>query len=322
MDERYNFHAIERKWRQEWEEHQEPFAQVDKLDMSGLRRLWAGDVARRYRKMRYGRDNQLSIDVGPVVFLDPEDVVTPDYAIEMYGADATRLYLMFAAPLRREVKWDISGVEGAYKFINRVWDLGAALSHTLNGEVKTQVGEVVLQLNDAEERNLWRCVQKTLRYVSEQLERGIKYNTAISAIMMLVKSLEGYWRKRARENTASLNAALITRAYDLLLCMLAPIIPYVAEELWLNSGHHKSVHDTPWPQSDETALQEAAVNVVVEIDGKLCQVLRLPANSDGNMIQQVALRDGKVKARLTGRRIQRVIIRPRLINFVTEAESD
>jgi len=325
MEERYNFHAIERKWRQRWEVDNQLFPQDGRLDMSGLRRLWAMDVAQRYRKMRYGGAMAaLSSDesrwVGPVVFRSSHDVVDPDYAVEMYGADATRLYLMFAAPLRREVKWDTSGVEGAYKFLNRIWDLGVRLRSILSEFQKAVAGEIsgMPRTDNEGELGVWQCAQRTLHRVTEQLERGEKYNTAISGIMVMVHGLEEYVRTRTL-GSGQINVDLVMALYKLLLCLLAPFVPCVAEELWISLGYGESVHAAYWPEYDAASAAEEPVNVVVQVNGRLCQVLQLPAGIDEAAMKEAAQSDEKVRARLAGKRIERVVVvKPKLVNFVVD----
>jgi len=220
------------------------------------------------------------------------NVVNPDDVINAHGADAFRLYEMFMGPLEAVKPWSTRSIEGVDRFLNRIWRLvvgGEQLSSTLQ-EVPVE-GELKRQLH------------ATIKAVTEDLE-GLRFNTAISAMMILLNALEGQaTRPRAAVNT--------------LVLLLSPFAPHIAEELWARLGHSNSLAHEPWPTHDPSALEQAEIPIVVQVNGKMRGRMTVPAAVSEAQLKELALADRQVKKFIDGQSIKQWIIVPkRLINIV------
>ena len=237
------------------------------------------------------------------------NVVDPNDIIERYGADTARLFILFAAPPERDLEWSDAGVEGAYRFINRVWRLVSDLAPSLAGVEPARSGAGL----GSAERALRREVHTALQRVTEDIGRRMQFNTAISAVMELVNAINDY-REQAGEGG---NLAVLREALEMTVTMLAPFTPHVAEELWQMLGGMDSVHRQPWPAVDREALAVAEVEVVVQVNGKVRDRLRVPVDADAAFLQERALALPKVQERLAGKTPEKVIAIPgRLVNIV------
>jgi len=218
------------------------------------------------------------------------NVVAPDEYVGRYGTDTLRLFMMFMGPWTMGNDWDSSGIEGTWRFLQRVWGLGLT--------DRTSAGDRAPELD--------RMVQRTIKKVTEDLE-AYHFNTAIAAMMEL--------------STAAFHARGPSRddATDALVLLLAPFAPHITEELWQRRGGTDSVHRQSWPSYDASAATEATVTVVAQVDGKLRDRLELPARLGEAALQQAALASPKVAQAIGGKRIDRVIVvADRLVNIVTE----
>jgi len=236
------------------------------------------------------------------------NVVSPEDIIARYGADTARLFILFAAPPERDLEWSDAGVEGCHRFLNRVWRLVNSLLPALG-----PAGRAAAPENPAD-RELWRLVHGTVKRVTEDIEERFNFNTAISAVMELVN---GLYRYRDDVAPAEQDPALLRVAAETLVLLLAPFAPHLAEELWHRLGHGQSVHRQPWPEYDPRALVAEEVEVVVQINGKVRDRLRLPAGLDGEKAREFALAQGKVQQWLAGKQVLKVVWVPdKLINLV------
>ncbi|MDY0300748.1 MAG: leucine--tRNA ligase [Trichlorobacter sp.] len=234
------------------------------------------------------------------------NVVDPDALIKKYGADTARLFSLFAAPPEKDLDWNEQGVEGCYRFINRVWKL----VHEHLQDVTT-AGNIDPASLDAEERNLRRSVHKTLKKVTEDINDRFHFNTAIAAVMELLNSLQS-----ARLATPQAKE-LLKEALELTVLMLSPFIPHVAEELWQRLGKKTQLADCPWPAWDAEAIIDEEILVVVQVNGKLRSRLSVAANEDGEKIKQLAMADEKILAFTEGKEIRKVVYVPgKLVNIV------
>jgi leucyl-tRNA synthetase len=242
------------------------------------------------------------------------NVVDPDDMIRRFGADATRLFTLFAAPPERDLEWTESGVEGASRFLNRLWRFVS----THGAEIKG-AGPVPAVLSEAG-RALRRATHETIGRVTSDVERDFHFNTAISAIMELVNALHDFERASLDRVAGDERGALLAEAVGVTLRLLAPVAPHFAEELWHGLGHGESLFTEPWPAPDEAALRREQVTVVVQVDGKVRSRLTVDVAAPEQAVREQALAEDKIRPWLDGREVAKVVVVPgRLVNIVTRA---
>ncbi|MDA8146433.1 MAG: leucine--tRNA ligase [Thermaerobacter sp.] len=225
------------------------------------------------------------------------NVVSPEEIVARHGADTARLFILFAAPPEKDLEWSDRAVEGAARFLQRVWRLVQGMKDRPSASTG---GEELL-----------RTAHRTVRRVSEDMER-FSFNTAVAAIMELVNAAYAY-----REAGGD-RAPAVDRALELLTLLLAPFVPHLAEELWEALGHEESVHLAAWPAYDPDLVREATVEVAVQVDGKLRDRLQLPPGLHTQEMERRALASEKVRHALGGKPVRRVVAVPdRLVNIVT-----
>lgn len=235
------------------------------------------------------------------------NVISPEEIIGQYGADTARLFILFASPPERDLEWSDQGVEGCYRFLNRVWRLVQDYRHYFNGEP----AEIKPDSFNPIDKELYYKVHATIKKVSEDIEERFNFNTAISAIMELCNQLNSY------RETPNKNAALIKLAIKNLLILLSPFSPHICEELWEMTGHTESVHHQPWPQYDPQALILDEVEMVIQISGKVKERIKVPLNTSREDLEQIALNNNKIMALTEDRKIIKIIVVPnKLINIV------
>jgi len=234
------------------------------------------------------------------------NVVDPDALIRKYGADTARLFSLFAAPPEKDLDWSDQGVDGSFRFLNRVWKL---VHDKL--QVAGTAGRIDLSALTAEERTLRRSVHKTIRKVTEDLEERFHFNTAIAAVMELLNTLQ------STELSTPQYGAVMKEALDTMVLLLAPFVPHMSEELWQRLGHTGLLSSTPWPDYDRTAVVDEEVLVVVQVNGKLRSKITLPAGTGEEELKAKALADEKVQPFLEGVQVRKVICVPgKLVNIV------
>ena len=233
------------------------------------------------------------------------NVVSPDEILEKYGADTARLFILFAAPPDRELDWTDEGVEGSYRFLNRVWRL--VYDFQKNGLEDN--GEVVVKSDD--DRKLNYTLNATIKKVTEDVGGRFSFNTAISSIMELVNEMYRY--KEIKE----INKPLLTKAVNDLILVLSPFTPHICEEMWADLGHETAVCDTDWPEFDEGALVQDTVEIIVQFNGKLKAKMNVAADISREEMQEQVENDDTVKSLLEGKNVVKVIAMPgKLVNFV------
>lgn len=233
------------------------------------------------------------------------NVVSPDEIIEQYGADTGRLFILFAAPPDRDLEWSDSGVEGSYRFLNRVWRVVGEHKHIF--EDRPQAEPDV----DKESKALNRTLHYTIKKVTEDVGTRYNFNTAISAIMELVNAVQSYPQTADRGTLAD--------AIEHIVLLLAPFTPHIAEELWQQIGHRDSVHEQAWPTFDEAALALDEVELAVQVNGKVRDKLTVPVGADNKEVEEMALARSKVQQQLNGKTVHKVIVVPKkLVNIVAK----
>lgn len=237
------------------------------------------------------------------------NVVSPDEIVAKYGADTARLFILFAAPPERDLDWNDTAVEGAYKFLNRVWRAVDELKPFMSDE------KVVSASLNAEEKKLRFAVNASIKKVTEDFER-FSFNTAISSIMEMVNELYRYKDATAPE---SYSKPLIGEALRSLIVLLSPIVPHITQEMWESIGNNTALFDTPWPSFDESALVVSEVEIVVQINGKIRDKMTVSVDLGREQMEEIAKTSDKVKALIGDKQIVKVIAVPKkLINIVVK----
>ncbi|MBM5811546.1 MAG: leucine--tRNA ligase [Gammaproteobacteria bacterium] len=231
--------------------------------------------------------------------------VDPQALVDRYGADTARLFMMFAAPPEQTLEWSDEGVEGAFRFVKRLWKIVHA--HVQGGPAGAPDPAAL----DAAQRSLRRQVHQTLVKVGDDIGRRRTFNTAIAAIMELLNALT-----RA-EDAAPQGRALLQEALELVVLMLSPFVPHVAHALWRELGHARAVVDEPWPEPDSAALAQDTVEIVVQVNGRLRARVPVPTGADETAARAAALADAAVARHVAGQPIRKFVYVPgKLVNVV------
>jgi leucyl-tRNA synthetase len=241
------------------------------------------------------------------------NIIDPEDLISRYGADTARLFTLFAAPPEKDLEWSEQGVEGAYRFLSRLWrlifqqrELWAAGAPSSNG-----AGELAPELRD-----LRRAIHRTIKKVSEDIEGRFHFNTAIAAIMELVNALSV---SAQRGDESSAGAEVRKQGLETVILLLAPFVPHVTSELWQQIGHKERLNQLPWPSYSKEAIEEEKLLIVVQINGKVRGKITVPADVTQERIETDALSDPRVANLLDGKKVLRVVYVPRrLVNIVLE----
>jgi leucyl-tRNA synthetase len=266
---------------------------------------------------------------GAVMSKSKGNVVDPDDMIEKFGADALRLYVMFVAPPEKEVEWSDAGLEGAFRFLNRVWRIAAHLTPALRG-----AGSPDGQALDDDERALRRKAHSTIRRVTRDIDPRMHLNTAVSALMELVNEIYAFAEGRGvrpagRDDEAPAaiarpeTAAVLGEAIEALVLMLSPFTPHLSEELWEALGHAGGVVAAGWPPFDEAVARDEMIEIPVQVNGKVRARILLPPDSDETEMEAAALAAAPVRPYLQGAEVVKVVVaRGRLVNVVVKARKD
>uniref|UniRef100_A0A7V5CS05 Leucine--tRNA ligase n=1 Tax=Acidobacterium capsulatum TaxID=33075 RepID=A0A7V5CS05_9BACT len=236
------------------------------------------------------------------------NVVSPEDMIARYGADATRMYALFAAPPDRDLDWQEDGVAGVSRFLSRVYRL--AMRHS--ERAKQASGAV--EANSATEQALLRKLHQTIRKITEDFGGRWHFNTCIAAIMELVNSATG---AEAAIQNGEVSDAVLRELLRNLVLLLAPFAPYLAFELWDQLGEQANLLRAPWPKFDEALAREDEIEIPVQINGKLRSVIRVAAEAAQDTLRDTAMADEKVAAAIEGKQVVKVIVVPaKLVNLV------
>ncbi len=239
------------------------------------------------------------------------NVVSPEEIIEKYGADTARLFILFASPPEKDLEWSDQGVEGCYRFINRVWRIIDEFLPFIK-----DAGEIDKSSLTAQDKELRYVINYTIKKVTDDISERFNFNTAISAIMELINALYGYKEKVKDEDK---NKAVLKEAIDSLVVMLAPFIPHATEELWSLMGRSGSVHSQQWPKYDAEALVKDEIEIVIQINGKVRDKLVVPSKLSQKELEEVALGNDKIKELIGGKTVVKTIAVPgRLVNIVVK----
>ncbi len=239
------------------------------------------------------------------------NIVDPDAMVARYGADTVRLFCLFAAPPEKDLEWSEHGIEGAHRFLLRVWRLVDELANILSpvGPCAPINGTLTLA-----ERELRRKEHDTVRRTIADLDNKFQFNTAIAALMELVNAL---YLAKDDLRTSPCGPQVLSSAVATVLTVLAPFAPHLAEELWQRLGYTTLLAESPWPTYDPAALVVDEITVVVQVNGKLRGQVIAPANATDEELERLALADPNIRRHLEGKHRVKVIVVPRkLVNVV------
>jgi len=231
--------------------------------------------------------------------------VDPQSMIDQYGADTCRLFMMFASPPDMSLEWSDSGVEGASRFLRRVWRL--AHQHVGRGP-SPQLD--LAALNDGQ-KDVRRAIHLAIRQASQDIGQNHKFNTAIAAVMTLMNVLEKH------PQDADQDRALLQEGLETVVLLLAPITPHIAHALWQQLGHTDAVIDARWPQLDESALVQDTLQLVIQVNGKLRGHMDVAADASRETVEAMARENENVLRFTEGLTLRKVIVVPgKLVNIV------
>ncbi len=239
------------------------------------------------------------------------NVVDPDYLIDRYGSDTSRLFSLFAAPPEKDLDWSDKGVDGAYRFLGRIWSIVHRNLDALRSVNSWCPPEAGLKEISGAAGNLLGKTHRTIKKVTSDIEREYHFNTAIAALMELVNEMTGY------EPAAGKDLQVFKFSVETVLLLLSPFTPHIAEELWTAAGNDPSVSEEPWPVWDENLAREEEVELVIQVNGKLRGKLMIPRDTQEEEIKKIALGDARTMEFVGQKQIRKIIVaRGRLVNIV------
>ena len=229
------------------------------------------------------------------------NVVSPDHYYSRYGADAIRLFELFIGPPTDDAIWNDNGVEGTFRFLDRVWRMGTA-----------EVGRLVDRDENPRDREVLAIAHRTLKKVTEDIDR-FRFNTAVAALMGLANSLIDYLNSPEGGRRATFD-----EAFRIMILMLAPMAPHMTHELWERSGRGPMLAVESWPAWDPGLVRQDTVTMVIQVNGRVRDRVQVSSEIDPVDAERIALESKKVMALLDGKKVEKIIARPpNLVNIVT-----
>jgi len=239
-----------------------------------------------------------------------KNVIDPNILLEKYGADTTRLFCLFAAPPARDLEWSDQGVEGGYRFLNRVWRLAWEWIDLIKNATPFDGNPDLLEGGT---RDIFKKTHATIYKVTKDIEDRFHFNTAISAIMELVNTMYGIDPVKSDIQ----HTRVMRFAMESVTLLLSPIVPHFAEELWETLGFESSVLWASWPSYREGALLKDELLIVIQVNGKLRSRFHVDVNADEHTIKELALSDERVQKFITNKPIRKIImVKNKLVNIV------
>jgi leucyl-tRNA synthetase len=236
------------------------------------------------------------------------NTVDPQEMIAKYGADTVRLFILFAAPPTQDLEWSDSGLEGAHRFINKVYRLVRSF---IKDKENNAIG--TLDTLNKQQKDIRFKTHQTLNKITDDMQRRHLFNTVIAALMELSNTLSKF------NDTTDTTMAIRQESINILLKTLSPIAPHLCHHLWQELGNTEAIINEPWPSIDKSALNQEEVQIIVQVNGKLRTKLMLTANADKAQVETQALADEKVAKFTDGKTIIKVIVVPnKLINIVVK----
>jgi len=235
------------------------------------------------------------------------NTVDPQGLIEQYGADTARLFMMFAAPPEQSLEWSDTGVEGASRFLKRLWRL--AFDHI---EAGSTVDLDINSLND-EQKSIRRATHETIAKVGDDIGRRFTFNTAIASVMELINALSKF------NDDSEQGRAVMQESLQSIVLLLSPIVPHITHEIWNVIGQDSLLIDQAWPKVDESALVKDSLQIIVQVNGKLRSRIEVAANASKDEIEAAAVADDNVIKFTDGKQVVKVIVVPgKLVNIVVK----
>ena len=243
------------------------------------------------------------------------NVVSPDGLIEKYGADTVRLYSLFIGPPEKDAEWSDAGVEGAYRFLKRVWRM--CVKHLPLLESFTEQALSLAGGLSPEAKELRRATHSTIKKVTQEIEEGFRFNTAIAAVMELTNRM--YLLEETLIGNGPLGEAALAEALLAVIRLISPFSPHISEELWYRLGRSKSVFAEPWITHDDSLLQADEIEVVIQVNGKVRSRVTLPASAIEEEIRGAATQDPRIQEWTTGKKIVKcIVVGKKLVNLVVK----
>ncbi|MCE9550380.1 MAG: class I tRNA ligase family protein, partial [Betaproteobacteria bacterium] len=243
--------------------------------------------------------------------------VDPQIIIDQYGADTARFFIIFAAPPEQTLEWSDAGVEGAFRFLRRIWNFAYSNKNEIGiyrNDSNQKSDEYYLRALSNEQMDIYREMHVALKQANFDLQR-LQFNTVASACMKILKALE----QQMAMVTSGMDtkAMVITNGLSILLRLLSPIAPHITQTLWQELGYGDDILSAPWPEVDEAALIQDEIELIIQVNGKLRGKLRVAKDADHAMLEQLALTYPSVEKLLAGQAAKKIIVVPgRLINVV------
>lgn len=240
------------------------------------------------------------------------NVVSPEEMIEKYGSDALRTYILFMAPPERDAEWNDSGIEGTYRFLNRVWNMYMKIQDKI---IHLENNSNYL-LKNKYEKDLRRKLHQTIEKITSDIEGNFQFNTAVSSLMELLNELNSYLNNTDEKDW---NLNLLKEFSEDFVLMLSPIAPHISEELWKNFGKDGFIFKASWPKIDKNALKAEEITLAVQINGKLRAQITVDVNLKEEEVKSFVLEDDKVQKYIAGKKIEKIIYVPKkIINIVVK----
>ena len=236
------------------------------------------------------------------------NVVDPDDIINQYGADTMRVFALFAAPPERDLEWSDQGVEGSYRFLNRVW----RIVNQYLPQIEDVTSQYALDKISGSAKELRRMTHETIKRVTTDIDERLHFNTAISAIMELVNHLH-----QIKPSKDEIYRSVLRESIESLVILISPFAPHLAEELREQLGNQTSIIKSTWPEWDEEALKTEEVLIVIQVNGRLRSQIHIPADATEDEIRKAVLADEKIQRYIEGKQVRKVIVVPgKLANVV------
>lgn len=238
------------------------------------------------------------------------NVVDPEEAVERYGADTVRLYMLFAAPPEQDFEWTDEGIQGAYRFLQRYWNF---VNKHLDKIRALSYSREELRGVEGKAKEVRREIHQTIKEYRRDFEERYQFNTAIAKIMKLLNTLQEF------EPKCETDYKVLREGIEVITLLLSPITPHVAEEVWELLGNEGFVVNQPLPESDEEALKLEEIEIPVQINGKVRAKVKIPAQASEEEVKEITLQDERVKRYTEGKEIEKFIyVKGRLVNIVVK----
>lgn len=253
------------------------------------------------------------VEVGPSIKMSKstKNVLDPQKLIEKYGADTVRMFCLFASPPERDLEWNDEGVEGSWRFLNRLWRMVTGNSDKIkNSNYCEDFSSLPAYLKD-----IYRKIQVTIKKVTEDIEDRFHFNTAISAVMELFNMVSQLIN--SEKELHETDWSVIKEAVENMVIVLNPVVPHISEELWGELGHRDSLVQLSWPNYKEEFLEKETCLIVIQVNGKVRSRLEAPVSLNKNEIENMALSDERTQKFLGGKPIKKIIVvQDKLVNIV------